>query len=318
MNFRILHSLLMLLASFQAYAEYPQSSDEFPQSRYEFDVGNDAFNPKPTDKHFTNSGTLGYRTNSVPEILRKSFNALTRDADATIYGLSLSQFIFTPKDLNLTSLIPDDRPYAGSLFASGIIAARKGNSLVLYGVDVGVVGPASLAEEMQGAWHDVIGKRHAKGWENQLDNEFGINFLYKRSKSFRKDGLVDRELILDTGVSLGNMNTHAEVGGAVRVGYNIPDDMGMGIGGNNKLSVYGIMKINQRVVLRDIFLDGNTFGDSHYVHKNMNVTTASAGIVVRYKNFEMEYKYEYMTEQFKNQKGPDVNGVISFIYNKRF
>jgi hypothetical protein len=41
-------------------------------------------------------------------------------------------------------------------------------------IDLGVVGPLSLAEYTQNGFHDLIGVRHAKGWDHQLGDEPGL------------------------------------------------------------------------------------------------------------------------------------------------
>jgi hypothetical protein len=42
--------------------------------------------------------------------------------------------------------------------------------------------------------------------------------------------------------------------------------------------LYIIGAVDNRIVLRDIFLDGNTFADSHSVKKELHVADLTAGI----------------------------------------
>jgi hypothetical protein len=276
-------------------------------------IDNDGFTNNSTDRDYTQGATISFKS------LKNNKSDFFKAKDATILGVSISQFVYTPEILTKSGVVIGDRPYAGWIGASGIIASRKGNSLILYGVDIGMVGPDSYAEQTQKAWHRLIKDNTPLGWENQLNRELGVNVKFMGAKSFRHDGRVDEEIILHGGGAVGNIDIHGEVGATMRVGINVPDDLGMGIGDNSdKLSIYGLMKINQKLVIKDIFLDGNNFSKSYSVEKNMNVTVGSIGFAARYKNFEVGYTYDFISEQFKTQNGIDRRATVFLNFNKRF
>jgi lipid A 3-O-deacylase len=96
-------------------------------------------------------------------------------------ALFLGQSIFTPKNLSLRPPDSHDRPYAGCLYiGASLLQETDRRMLENLELDAGIVGPGSLAKEVQNDWHQFIGKAPAKGWSNQLQNEPGVMLSYER------------------------------------------------------------------------------------------------------------------------------------------
>jgi lipid A 3-O-deacylase len=245
---------------------------------------------------------------------------------------ALGQNIYTPDDTEVFAPVKGDRPYAGWLYAGvGVVwkNAEVRNSLVL---NVGVVGSWSYAQEAQRLVHDLRRLGHPKGWDNQLHNELGVVATYQRQwrwpRHERRVGL-DWEFIPHLGVALGNVQTYANLGGELRVGLNLPDDFGTaaidpaattstpvdGRQGAERsrfdLGLYVFARADGRVVAHNIFLDGNTFGDSPSVDRKWLVADLSVGAAVNYKNTKFAYAFVYRTEEFRGQTEPQIFGTIS-------
>lgn len=203
------------------------------------------------------------------------------------------------------------------------------NSLVL---DIGVVGPWSYARETQRMIHDLRDLDHPNGWDNQLGNEVGFTLAYKRMwrwpKHERRSGF-DWEILPHAGAAVGTVRTFANAGAELRAGLNLPDDFGtssIGPAATTSTPVDGMMAANRswfdvgaylfarvdgRAVARNIFLDGNTFSNSHSVDSNVFVADLSAGAALNYKNTKLAYALVYRTEEFKGQDGGQVFGTVS-------
>jgi len=93
--------------------------------------------------------------------------------------VSLGQLIYTPSDREARELLEDERPYAGYLYLSFGFHARTANRLDSAEVHLGVVGPASLAQQSQNLIHDLRGIDRFQGWRNQLRNEPALRLVYE-------------------------------------------------------------------------------------------------------------------------------------------
>ena len=69
-----------------------------------------------------------------------------------------------------------------------------------------------------------------------------------------------------------------------------------------------------RLVLRDIFLDGNTFSDSHHVDKELLVGDFVIGASLVYRKFKFSYAQVLRTAEFEAQNSGHNFGSISISY----
>ena len=96
-------------------------------------------------------------------------------------------------------------------------------------LEIGMVGPASLAEKLQTFWHSLLGIHVPEGWDNQLKNEPGAVLFYEQAHRFdSQDLFLDLEIdfVPHFGGSLGNVFTYASSGVTFRLGPDLNDDFG--------------------------------------------------------------------------------------------
>ncbi|MDB6170728.1 MAG: hypothetical protein JWL59_39 [Chthoniobacteraceae bacterium] len=245
---------------------------------------------------------------------------------------TFGQNIYTPDNTESKELIEGDRPYAGWLYLGFGVAWKNAdvrNTLVL---NIGVVGSWSYAQQSQRFIHDLRGFDHPRGWDNQLHNELGVTAVYSREwrwpKHDRRVGL-DWELLPHAGAAVGNVYTYANVGAEARLGFNLPDDFGTAaidsaattstpVEGNQAakrarfdFGLYLFARADGRVVARNIFLDGNTFGNSPSVDRKWLVADLSAGAAINYGNTKFAYALVYRSEEFEGQGEGQVFGTVS-------
>ncbi len=230
---------------------------------------------------------------------------------------SFGQNMYTPEDISVSELIPDDRPYAGWTYF-GTSYHRKASlaenisTMDTVEIQVGMVGPASLAEEAQKFIHKIRDLQTPNGWDNQLSNEPGLVVAFERKWLFHPGTPgFGWSAIPHAGFSLGNIATYANAGLEVRVGWNIPEDFGVSLirpAGSTRMAIspkpgiYLLGAVDSRLVARDIFLDGNTFTDSHSVSKEPFVTDFAAGIAFNYGSFMATFTQVLRTRKFKSQE----------------
>lgn len=71
--------------------------------------------------------------------------------------ISLGQEMYTPTDKTRSDLITNDRPYAGWLYLGLAYNARNDTDMEVTEIDIGMVGPASLARQSQNFIHRIRG-----------------------------------------------------------------------------------------------------------------------------------------------------------------
>lgn len=246
-------------------------------------------------------------------------------------AFSIGQNIFTPEDTSRYDLIEDDRPYAGWLYGSIAFHSKNEFRLDSMEIQLGIIGPQSYAEQAQIFVHKIRGLDRPNGWENQLKNEVGLNFIFERKwRVIEANPGPGFDFIPHFGASMGTVSTYANTGFESRIGWYIPRDFGTSIirpaGDTNApvdeqdprffgfrgFSLYLFVSVDGRAVLRDIFLDGNTFTDSHSVDKKHFVADLSAGISIIYHRFKLSYAQVYRTEEFEGQNGGHTFGSLTF------
>ena len=293
-----------------------------------------------SDRHFTHGTRIEWLSNPI-EWLGDEIDQIrwlgfkqnapdTVDALETRASLSIGQNIYTPEDTTAVQWVPQDRPYAGWLYAGFGIEANQGSRRCdKLGLEIGVVGPDSLAENVQSFWHSLFGLNVPKGWDNQLNNEPGLVLSYVQMRRYEVKNLflgLDFDLLPNLGGSLGNVFTYAQAGLAIRFGSDLSYDFGPprirpGLPGSSYFRPkkgffwYVFGGFQGRAVLRNIFLDGNTFSDSHSVEKEPFVGDLQAGLVVQWDSFRISYTQVVRSKEFEGQDLSDVFGSLSLSYH---
>lgn len=250
-------------------------------------------------------------------------------------AFSVGQKIFTPQDIQQKDLILNDRPYGGWLYFGTGFHTKTPKRLDTLELQLGIIGPYSLAEETQNFVHDLRDILTAKGWDNQLENELAFAVIYEQKRRFRPDNFHKKwgyDVIGHLGGALGTVYTYGNVGMEARIGWNIPADFGTSLirpGGDTnapidssdpRLSKLGnfsfhlFTAITGRFMLRDIFLDGNTFSNSHDVDKNYWIGDLIVGASVIYNGIKFSYAQVFRTKEFDDQADSHNFGSISLSF----
>ncbi|MCW9033272.1 MAG: lipid A deacylase LpxR family protein [Rhodospirillales bacterium] len=299
-----------------------------------FQVENDFF-AGLTDRHFTNGLSvtgLVEKTvfNDWAKYLGPQFPTIKhQDIDAVIVGLG--QNMFSPEDISSSAAITDDRPYAGWLYGTlGILAEEDdprtgGSTLKTLSLDVGVTGPLSLGENVQKFWHKTFGLQNPNGWDHQIKNELGVvlNFDYKKRIPLDwSTKFFELDFSPHAGFALGNIYTYGNGGGVFRLGKNLNLDYGPprirpslpGSGLVRRKGEYGwylFAGFDGRAVARNIFLDGNTFAESHHVKRRPLVGDLQGGFAITLDRLRLSATYVLRTKEFERQNGADRFGALS-------
>ena len=303
-----------------------------PAGSFVFHFENDVLGTDDSDRNYTNGLMISWQTaeNRVwPWLDAWVRDHVFQDPDSDLRAhLAFGQNLFTPEDLSRTDLIVDDRPYAAWLHLDLGLVAQDDTRLRSVVVSVGMVGPAAGGEPVQKWVHRVIESPDPKGWANQIGNELAVMAVaeHKWRHVHRLGGTgLQFDLSPHGDVALGNVYTYAGVGGTIRLGQGLERDFGPprippsppGSGyfaPDRRFGWYVFAGADGRYVLQDIFLDGNTFRDSHRVDKENWVGDLLGGFAVSAWGVRVGAVYVNRTREFTLQDSGHHFGSLTFSF----
>jgi len=303
----------------------------------------DFFAPHNKDQHYTQGLRLSATSPDITGAWARPFAELPwafpvvrEEADvARRYNFAFGQNMYTPHDRSRVIPDPRDRPYAGWLYGGiGLMQDSGGAEFDEFDLKLGMIGPASLAREVQTEWHiNVIGTKPFLGWSAQLHNEPTLDLYYVRKWRLPRDaggngGGWGWDAIPQASLRVGNVYDYAAGGGLLRFGRNLATDYGpphidLNTGsdyidparGDGGIGAYVFVGGEARLVARNIFLDGNSFRSSAHVAKYPAVADGELGFAVTRGHFRLAYTLVYRTPEFVHQGGADHYGSLSLTFH---
>lgn len=244
-------------------------------------------------------------------------------------GLSLVQGMFTPDNLSEKELIPDDRPYAGLLYASlGLVklGPLRQDSV---GLAFGVVGPLSLAGTIQRWLHRTYGWTYPEGWENQLKNEPVVELWFNRLWTLVPPRISFHGLRpvvkAGAGAQVGNLLIAAAAVADLTLGFNLEPQMDTFTAAPlfnhfvasraTRTSVYAFLRLEGRAVARNLLLQGNTFRESHGVDIHPLYGQLSTGLAYQSQQSALILYFVMRTREFVGQKYREPYFGLTFSFN---
>lgn len=250
---------------------------------------------------------------------------------ATSWSLAFTQSIYTPKNRKNAMPYLDDHPYGGYLNMGLLLHHRKQNSLENLGLHIGVVGKYTGAEEVQGFVHSIFDTVILKGWHTQIGNEliFNLHYDYTYRYEIASFNGLSMDILPYVDLALGNANIYAKGGAFLRIGHHLQSSfLPQGIAGENGgsnsgrvyadgLGYYLFVGSYGGYVMRNIFIQGNSFGDNfHRADLIKWIGGVSAGVAIVSGVMSFSYQALYTSKEFKKQDKP--HGVGSFVFSWSF
>lgn len=315
----------LLLIAGVAYAEEPRliECDRATACELQLYIENDSVGGG-TDRYYTNGIKFGGGVNAnrliehlfqqpAEEVLHKFID----DPGDVHVGLFIGQNMYTPKRITIAEPQPFDRPWAAWLYLGGVAQSVAGNRLQTVEFDLGMIGPAALGEEVQTAWHELVGAARPRGWSNQLPNEPGLVLAYL--EKWRFGPATGVQIVPHFGATIGNVMTLARAGGIVRAGRNMsgfgPDTIEPGGAMLQRVRLqdpqskdprrdwYVFAGADLRAVGYNVFLDGNLLRSSPSVDRRDFVYDLKAGISVRIPPARVSLTQIWRSEEFRTPVG---------------
>ena len=276
---------------------------------------------KETNKQEGDQNKASFLEGFMKNIFQTMHGESERSFSQYHYSMGFGQKMFTPEDTESHELQKNDRPYAAYLYGFIGFHAKQATLMDTLELNFGIIGPAAMGRQIQNGWHRIIGVDRVNGWDHQLRNEPGLMLSWSRTYRINAEAKQtgwEWDVLPYHTVTLGNVLTQAIVGSEVRWGWNMPREFGVssiGPGGNisapfadpslqrrnQDFGWYVFAGIEGRAVARNIFLDGNTWKDSHSVSKEPWVGQLNAGITFLFREIKLTYNHVYVSKEFKNQ-----------------
>lgn len=192
--------------------------------------------------------------------------------------------------------VDDPRPTPGSRASGGwLYFAHSARSLHASRSDeltitLGVTGPPSLARFTQSVAHSVAPQfNRPADWTRQIRFEPGaiVDYEQRRRIMAYGRGAFGFDVLPSVSVDVGNVKTSADAGVQSRVGWNLPHPW---LPESVPASVAVVGGVSARAVVRDIFLDGNTFHPDYRVGHEVLVGSGQIGVELRFRALSLAYR----------------------------
>lgn len=292
-----------------------------------------------SDQAYTNGAkfSYAYSENRVPawaEATVKKIDYFKSELNHTQvnFGLSLAQQIYTPADVGNSEFIPDDRRYAAWSYLGFSAQIKTEIRADLLELDLGIIGPSALGEQVQNNFHRLIHTTTSNGWAHQMSDEPTLQLTYQQKLRFfelqNKSGKF-LDVIPYYGAGFGNVHIGAHIGGLIRVGYKVPDDFGpsrlsasdgesfiseKNDGGDLLKNIYIFAGARGNGILRDIFLDGNTFRSNRTVTKYPFTLETELGFGTQLGRWNLVWRFVSRTPEFEEKKKYNSFASINILY----
>ncbi len=283
----------------QAPASPSTSSAKSPAHRLTLRIDNDAFDfwmqpwNRP-DEEYTSGVHITWSGGDAPRWARSALSART----ACVAGptscrtgrLEIGQDIYTPSvSVGSDRAAPNSRPNGGWLYLEQGASMLDVNQATELSITAGVTGDPSLARFTQRIAHQAAPEfNRPTDWSRKIGFEPGaIVTISHQRRAALVDDAIGVDLVPRVSMSAGNIRTNTEAGLRLRGGWGLSHPW-LPTTAHGELSLlagaYG------RAVIRDIFLDGNSFTSSPRVGHEPFIGGGEAGVTLRYGIFEATYR----------------------------
>jgi lipid A 3-O-deacylase len=173
---------------------------------------NDSYLGQGSDRYYTNGLFFNFRHALDQQKLAQGLEKKT-------YEISLGQKLFNPYSGDAPNPATQDRPFAGYLYAEGVMNWFYSNeSIIKASAQIGTTGKNSLGEAGQKLLHSTFGFYDIAGWDYQINNELALNLSGQYTKLLTRVADNAVEFSLEGYANLGTTFTGAGAGLLFRTG----------------------------------------------------------------------------------------------------
>lgn len=271
----------------------------------------------PTDRLYVNGLRLGWTspTTAVPDFLADLGRTLWGSGQQRV-AFDLTQQMYTPANTSSVVPSPYDRPYGGVLLGNFSLLSDAEDSRSVLSFSLGVVGPASGAEQLQNGFHDLIGQAHAAGWNGQIQNTPAVELVHERTWRLPIGTVagMETDALPSLTVGLGDLRDYLQTGVTFRFGQGLDSDFGVprvrpGLSGGDAFTPtkpfvwYVFAGADGQAVGYDMLLQSSPFRGGPHVSSVWDVAEMQGGFAVMAYGMRLTFAYVAQTQEFNGQTG---------------
>jgi hypothetical protein len=233
---------------------------------------------------------------------------------------SIGQMMITPTDISQPVPNPNDVPYAGLLIYRAGHVVINDNIADMVRTTIGVLGPASLAENSQKFIHKVVGATEPKGWDYQLKNE-PVAAVY-RARAWRYPLSHMSDVVLLGQAQGGNLESGIGAGAVIRFGRGLKRSFATTLLTQGRTTTpaavengwYGYVGLETEYVFNNILINGNTYRDSPSSDLRHQQLSWSAGASYAWDTVSVTLGYKSGTALDTLDSSRDSFGTITLAW----
>lgn len=289
------------------------------------------------DGDYSNGFTLGWQ--SLPQTNFDNaawlFNwqsaltlPLTASKDKTQWGVTGSQRMWTPLEIEHDYAQPYDRPYAGLLELESFTSQFSQTLAQKNWFSIGVVGPASGAQTMQELVHKITPSTTPKGWKYQIENQLTAQFSYEIDALIKRWGTQQNsqwEVSAHNYSAVGNFRSESYLGMTLRWGDDLASSFGQLSSHSGHLGQYSATanKHGNWIVFaraqagyrfNDLTIEGDLPYES-YVSINHLQAQASTGVIWAFPTWSVSWSFNVYSKEYQSDNNNwHGYGVLSYSH----
>lgn len=311
---------VLLGLSLLSFCATSQLSAQTYKNEFGFTSDNDSYLLQGSDRYYTNGLFIYFRRALNQENLGEKLEKKT-------YEISAGQKMFNPYSGYAPDPAKQDRPFAGYLYAQGALSwFYKNESVLKTSAQIGITGPASLAEQGQELLHKTVGFYELGGWDYQIKQELALNLSAQYTRlMYRTDDHI-ADFSFEGYANLGTTFSGAGAGILFRAGRinqlfnsaytnamvgNHPKTRGLV---NSELFFYAKPQLN--VVAYDATIQGSMFNNNSPVTFGAKPVVFAQQLGVNYSSqrFTFDFGVLFKTKEIKSTARAHQWGSITMLY----
>lgn len=244
--------------------------------------------------------------------------------------LALDMEMYTAQDTSDPDPPPDSHPYSGIIALDSAVYSISERTVNAYFLRIGLVGPATGAEDIQDAMHTGTGRPLAQAWHTQLSNELILNLFYTHQQRLERwtssEHGFGADLTFNAGAGLGTYYIGANTGLQARLGFALPDNFERSFA----LALYEEVPRRRRQggpftfylfaqatgigVARYLPTDGNTWTSSRSGKRDDWYGLFNFGLMMGYGRFVLTYRTNLVGSYLQQQTNDDNFSAVTLSY----